>query len=84
VEEAIHSFQGPASRWSASTILRMVSFRDPVVLPRVQSGLGRIRTGDLRCVRATSSPLDYEPAASGADASAGIMVAMADRAANRP
>ena len=24
-------------------------------------GLGRIRTGDLRCVRATSSPLDHEP-----------------------
>jgi hypothetical protein len=48
-----------------------------MVLPPLSDGLGRIRTGDLRCVRATSSPLDYEPVTSEADASAGIMLAMA-------
>ncbi len=40
------------------------------------NGLGRIRTGGLRCVRATSSPLDYEPASGGADAPAAIMVTL--------
>ncbi len=39
-----------------------VSFQGPMVLPLRSDGLGRIRTGDLRCVRATSSPLDHEPA----------------------